>query len=49
MGNGMHLAQVGMVFLYIVSNIMKREVAKYLWPITYPTPPAGDALESDNE
>ena len=47
MGNGMHLAQVGMVFLYIVSNIMKREVAKDLWPITYPTPPAGDALESD--
>jgi hypothetical protein len=47
MGNGMHLAQVGMFFLYIVSHTMKREVALTLWPMPIPLP--APSVEEETE
>jgi hypothetical protein len=44
LGNSMHLAQVGAVFLYITSHLLRREVAMSMCPIPCTTAAAAAAL-----
>ena len=36
MGNSMHLAQVGLVFLYIITHVLRRETVVSMWPTPFP-------------
>lgn len=44
LGNSMHLAQVGAVFLYVTSHVLRREVAMAMCPIPWTTAEAAAAL-----
>ena len=46
-GQGMHLAQVGQMFLFIISLTMRREVAMSLVPIDRPVVSAGAKAEDE--